>query len=209
MRFGIVVLCVLLSLSGFGQKDAELWAGITVEKELTKKAALGLDIESRFNDNASTLDNYFLSPEFKYEFSDFYKVSAGYRFAKWLDVPKHRVQLDQTFTYEKLRHTYYVRIRWQRAFERSELPTDKIRFKAGYRFEPTSDWRFGIAFEQFNEIYNYTNNWLNDQLRFTADVRYSINKSQDISLFYLYEIDQSVSYPEMRYIIGFNYSIDF
>ena len=209
MRFWMTVLCVLLSLSGYSQKDAELWAGISAEKELSKKSVFGLALESRFNDNATRLDNYFVAPEFSYEFTDFYEVTAGYRFGKWLDIAQQRVQLDQTFTYEKLRHTYFFRLRWQRTFERTELPSDKVRFKAGYRFEPNSSWRFGISFEQFNAIYNYKSNWLNDELRFTADVRYSINKSQDISLFYRYEIDQSVSYPEMRFILGCSYDIEF
>ncbi|MBL0072094.1 MAG: DUF2490 domain-containing protein [Bacteroidetes bacterium] len=60
--------------------DAGLWTSINLEKKITKKIAVDLSQEFRFNENISELGSFFTEISAQYKLHKNLSIGAGYRF---------------------------------------------------------------------------------------------------------------------------------
>lgn len=186
------LICFALPLSGLAQtRNTNLWTGISVSKNITKKISLEFDGQWRINNNLSTTGAYIAELGAGYKFNKHWEVNAFYRFisrrkydkgdAAYVFKQYHRFYAnliyDRKIAFLKL--TYRLRYQNQFKDDNGALENDKSylrnRIELAYpnktKFTPALSadlfYRMGEAF---------------DEIRYKAEVDYKINKKNTITV---------------------------
>ncbi|GAB3513578.1 DUF2490 domain-containing protein [Emticicia fontis] len=192
MKKLILLLILVLPFAGLAQeRSTNLWTGISVSKNITKKISLEADAQWRVTNNLTTTGSYIGELGAVYKFNKHWEVNAFYRFISrrkydkgdevYVFKPYHRFYANLTYDHKIafLKLTYRLRYQNQFKDDNGTLENDKSylrnRLELAYpnktRFTPAVSadlfYRMGEAF---------------DEVRYKAEVDYKINKKNTITL---------------------------
>lgn len=190
MKKLIVILFVLSPLFSFSQDGLGLWAGIGVNKKLTKKFSLDLKAQSRIVDNFSYTQSYLAEAGLSYKLRKHWNVAGYYRFISKRKNEtsnfknRHRFYADLSYDNKIGAIKFENRVRYQYQFKDNdgEIGFDKsyIREKIEIAYPNKSNFTPYLSGDLFYEIGGKI-----DQLRPKIGTSYKINKhhSLDASVF--------------------------
>ncbi len=235
MRFFHVV-CLLvgflwMSHDAIAQKEQDfgLWSGVDVRVPLTKKLDAGLEVQMRFKNNVTAIDNSFFSPYIKYDLHKHFGLGIDYR---WSNEPKgggmfgpdnfHRVTLDleakklvELFA-ENTRLDASFRLRGTHETTNGDRNNDYLRMQLefkynipGIKLEPELS---GELFYHFNDQLSYSFSEVQsrgrmNKFRVKLGLNYQLNKRQQLKLFYM--IQSFTESPKTDFVLGVGYSYRF
>lgn len=216
-KIAIALSIVLAALSGMAQEtvlvqDFESWNAVKVSKDFGK-IDVDAQLQARWNDNASSLSQYFGQVGVEYKLFKPVTIGMAYRFIKQNEkegfVKGGRIQFDAMYDKKLGDFKLDTRLRYQNRSEEDELDNvSKIRFKAGLRFN-ISGWKLDPKFsaEYFRVLDGEASR--HDKMRYTLGTKYKINKHNSIGIYYRLETELKENYPADYYILGLNYNIKF
>lgn len=213
---------ILLVLACFGflgvsaqERDAGLWAGVSLNSEVKKDLEFSFSPEFRLNENLGRVASYFTDFSGQYKLNKIVSVSAGYRIGgrnsgDYYNL-RQRVQLGINFKKKIEDFTFSWSPRWQGAIAGSVSESDgdfittlRNRFKVNYG--GFKKWEISSSFEIFNITSAYSppdlQNW-----RWVISLERDLKKGQAVSVGYLIQRDLTESPIEMDYIFLVNYSL--
>ena len=207
-------------------RDFELWTGVQLEKSfLDKKLNVGLTQEFRFNDNSTSINNFFTELEVGYEIFKNFSLDAGYRFIRNNRNSGYRSEgrlfFDVNYKHKIDRLKLSYRFRYQNQSALGDVTDDDVYNK--YRLKLKLDynipnWKFDPYFATEGFFAQTTNN-INyipsiteservsgfEKMRFTIGTDYNFNKKISAGVFYRYERELG-SFP-LHYNTPRNYFI--
>lgn len=191
------------------QKDFQLWSNAGMSKEFNKKFTLGGEFNTRFNQNVSSIDNYFVDLSAKYKVSDWYKPGITYRL-RWANDARfrQRLDIDNTFRVKLNDERFYFRVKAQREFENSARGDDALRLRLKYSHEFGKKVK-GYAAGEYFYSWRYTDGvraWTRQ--RYTGGLEFEFKKKNFIDVYYRYQFDTNLPAPDQDYIIGIGYKLE-
>lgn len=220
-RLGLVIAFGLLSVSMATKaqvNDAGAWLGLGLEKKITQAASINVEVESRFGENLSTIDSYFVDASAHYDLTSFLRVSGHYRFSRKHQLElfyrnRHRFNLDATLKhkFENIEVSYRLRGQTQYTSVHSKLdgkvPTNQIRNKlaVNYSFDkPYEPYVWGELFYGISAEQSAMR-----RARVGAGIKYRVDKRNSLNLAYLVQRDMNRSNPVTDYVLSLNYGFAF
>ncbi len=199
--------------------DAGLWISLNAEKKLTSRFSVSLSAESRMNENITEAGTVFTDLGLDYRLHQNVRVSANYRFSckRRLDdsySKRHRWYAQLTIREKLNRIRVSFRTRFQTQF------TDMYSSVDGKVPEYYTRFRLNLSYDNKSPLEPYVNAEVFlpvakpqfagiDQVRFIGGVEYRINRMHMIDLFYLFQREYGVRYPEADYVVGAGYYLRF
>ncbi|PLW91744.1 MAG: hypothetical protein C0592_14315 [Marinilabiliales bacterium] len=185
-----------------------MWTSLSLEKSfLDKKLDIGINQEFRFNNNSTSLNNYFTEVEADYEILKDLKVGAGYKFIRNNRNSgyrnEYRYNLDLGYKHSLDRLNFYYRFRFQQHNPFGNGPDNdlttkyRLRIKTKYNFrkwklDPTFAFEgfFASVRNEFNFVESITETERVsgfEKIRFTLATTYKINDLMELRGFYRVE----------------------
>ncbi len=234
----LTILLSALSIAAYNQdsslvRDLETWTKIGFEKKSeNKKFCFSLSQAFRFDDNSTSLDQFFTELGVGYKIWDDLKFDVGYRLIRDGSVSKgfdkeHRFQTDLSYKHKLNRLRLGYRLRYTNRNLRGLTVAEgdynqhkyRLRMKAeynikGWKLDPyfSAELFYAKGYESvvFNEgvVVGYSTNAL-QKYRLTLGTDYKTGKVGSLGGFYRIE-RQFASFPRAYnaktwYIIGLNY----
>lgn len=189
-------------------RDFELWTGVNLKKSfLDKKLTFRLSQEFRFEDNSTSINNYFTEFGAKYELIDGLRLGAGYRFIRNNRNSGYRNEgrffADASYRHKLDRFSFGYRLRFQNQSALGNVTNDdvynklRLRIKAGYnipnwKLDPylSAEGFYTIATDNINYVSTITESEKHagfEKFRLTLGTSYKINKWFKIDGFYRLE----------------------
>ena len=207
-----LVLLLIIGLSGidvYAQEkvkpiqDHEVWAGVVLKKELTKKLTLNLDNQVRISDNLNGVRSNFVELGLKYDLNKIFSVRGQYRYTFRNNTRNtERISLDAMakwkFKPAKLQFKY--RARFQNTmvvYSGQHLTTFRNRFTVQYKI--SKKWRTYVEYESFYR-FNTRNEFRRN--RGTLGAKYRINKEIQLKGFLQIDQDINIRIPQRRTTLG-------
>lgn len=217
-------------------QDFELWTGVNLKKSfLDNKLRLGLTQEFRFEDNATSINNFFTEAELGYKLFKGFRVDVGYRFIRNNRNSGYRSEgrffTDVNYKHKFDRFKLGYRFRFQNQSVLGSNATDddiinkyRFRFKLNYNIR---NWKLDPYFSA-EGFFAQTTNRINyipsiteeedrvfgfEKYRLTLETSYDITKKINVGAFYRYERELG-SYPlyyntpRQYFIAGLNLNFD-
>jgi len=151
IQIGVLLIGISVPIEVSAQKDLNAWTGIDLRMPITKKLGTGLQIEGRFDNNLTEVDQTFISPYVKYELHKHIGLELAYRYANRPEggffgpYSTHRVSFDLGFKdlFKAIDLTpnnnldFDARLRFTHRTDKGELNNDylRARFKLDYKFK--------------------------------------------------------------------------
>ncbi len=213
---------ILLVLACFGflsisaqERDAGLWAGVSLNSEVVKDLEFSFSPEFRLHENLRQLASYFTDLSGQYKFNKSISASAGYRIGgrnsgDYYDL-RQRVQLGLTFKKKIKDFVFSWSPRWQGAIAGAVSESDgdfitTLRNRIKINYGGIKKWEISSSYEIFNITSQYSppdlQNW-----RWVISLERDLKKGQAVSVGYLIQRDLTESPIEMDYIFLVNYSL--
>lgn len=219
----LLVICALGSLISYGQvKDANLWMGYGLEMEMTKKISLELESQTRFNNNASSFNQFYTELSAGYDIIKPINVSGTYRYSRKNNgdyyFSQNRFCLDLSYKFKlDMGLGFKTRARYQHVFDRLKevngVYPDKGNlyrqsFKISYdipNFKLITPYIGGELFYALQPV-NPTSKL--DTYRFKAGMDFDLPKRISLRLFYTYEYEHR-TVDNIAHIYGFQINYAF
>lgn len=227
LKISLLFVGIMLPLFSSAQKDFGAWIGADVRVPVSKKFAAGLQLESRFKDNVSAVNQTFISPYVKYNLHKHVGVELSYRLTNrpesgyFGSENTHRIAIDLNF--KSLIDAFIdkkgaqnldfdARIRYTHATDKGELNNDYLRARlkldynvSGIKLTPYISTEF---FFHFNDQLTYTPTEVTSRHRFNKyrinlGMEYKIGKQHELNLFYI--VQPTIESPNTRFILGLGY----
>ncbi|NRA12089.1 MAG: DUF2490 domain-containing protein [Crocinitomicaceae bacterium] len=224
LKNSLLVVGVALPMFCSAQNDFGVWTGVDVRVPIIKKLDAGLQLESRFTNNVSTVDQSFVSPYLKFNLHKHIGLGVAYRFGNRPTTgllggeTYHRIGLDANFKdlldlfMDKSRLELDARIRLTHATDAGDLNNDyfRTRVKLGYNI-PKTKLKPHVAAEfflHFNDQMTYTSTSLTANHRFNKyrlrlGLEYPINKRHKLNVYYL--VQPKIESVDTDFILGLGY----
>lgn len=223
----IILNLLLLSNVNFAQTEGEtdlaLWNSITLDYELNKKWNLGLEGQFRFKENISVTDVYFTEFSGEYKLSKGFRIGAALRYIRENDnkgniqgYENHfRFHLEAKYKHRIKNFKIGYRLRYQNknelgvSYDEGDFVNQNLRFKTSlaYNFKKWSlDPKF--AAEIFHRFQEGKDNGFN-KYRLTFGTDYKIKNYGEIGVYYRFEKQLNVDFPDTTNIIGLKYTYSF
>lgn len=225
-KISLLIVGIMLPLFSSAQKDFGAWIGTDVRMPINKKIAIGLQLESRFKDNISSVDQSFLSPYMKYDLFKHIDLELSYRLSNnptsgfFGSDNSHRITFDlgfkellKAFKIIKSKNLNFdARIRYTHSTSTGDLNNDylRTRFKldynvSGFKLKPYVSTEF---FFHFNDQLTYSAIEVTSRNRFNKyrlnlGMEYKIGKRHELNLYYM--IQPTIESPNTSFIIGLGY----
>ena len=223
--FHLTVLLVVLSLPVFGQSDRSSDFGVILsakcDADLTRKLALEVEEELRFDHNCSQFDRWLNSVTLEYPFlhNRMHVGLSGGVIRRYNDrnfyESRARVGLDVTYAETWRRYKFSFRSRLMATF-RDERVGD-------YLVNPKMYWRnrFQIAYQMPNSRFKYEFStelhWLVndpkasviDNIRTVFTVDYRLSRRQHLALSARMDNDIQIKEPVDRFYLGLTYQLKY
>lgn len=226
----ILLLCIgLCCVHTWAQKDFGLWTGLELRVPLTQKLDVGLELQMRFHQNATKVNNSFLSPYLKYELHRHLGVGLSYRYSNEPDgqgvfgsTNLHRLTVD--LEAKKLLDLVTkdspfdaaLRLRYTHETTMGDRNNDYWRTQ----FEIRYDWKqFHLKPEVSAEFFYHFNDQLSysfdevrvnhrfNKFRIRLGFAYDISKRSEAKIFYM--LQSQLESPNADYILGLGYTYRF
>lgn len=197
-------------------QDFELWTGANLKKSfLDDKLRLGLTQEFRFENNATSINNFFTEAELGYKFFKGFRLDVGYRFVRNNRNSGYRSEgrifTDVNYKHKIDRFKIGYRFRFQNqsvigsSTDENVVNKYRFRFKINYNIR---NWKLDPFFSA-EGFFTQTTNRINyvptvieeetrvagfEKYRLTFGTSYDITKKINVGAFYRYEHELG-SYP--------------
>jgi hypothetical protein len=199
--------------------DFRLRAGLSIQKEITKKINASVEYEHRFN-NYLTTDQALIEPSFSYNFIKFLSIGAEWRFMIDHDQLRSLSYKNRGTLYLRFKKSigdfdFKLRTAIQYGFDDLTVEVFSYKKKIINRNSISIDYNwFGTKFTPFAgyEFFYYVNNpngGIINQWRLKLGTSYRISKASEISAYYMFENELNVANPVDAHIIGFAYGFKF
>jgi len=222
-------LVLLLAPMVHAQKDFGLWSGVDLRVPLTKKFSAGIEVQSRFKDNVSRVDNNFFSPYLKYDVHKHLGIGVDYRFTNeagpsgfFGTTNLHRVSVDVEAN--KLidliaadsRFDASVRLRYTHESTLGDLNNDYFRMQLSVKYNlAKSKLEPEVAaelFYHFNDQLSYSFSEVRSRSRFNkyrvrVGLNYNLNKRNSLKIFYM--VQSKIESSKADFILGLGYTYRF
>lgn len=194
-------------------RDLEVWSAAKLKYKINKDWAIGLEQQFRFNDNASTIDNYFTELGIKRDFGKHFSANFGARYIKNNDTEGKiqgyenffRWNADFAYQHKIERFSLQYRLRYQAknelAIEDESKKTFRFQFATEYNIKKSA-FSPEFAAEIFND---FGDNKGFNNVRFTLGTTYNLKKIGKINAFFRIEKELVTAYPVTTNIIGLAY----
>ena len=225
LKISLLFAGIMLPLCSAAQKDFGAWIGGDLRMPLSKKLDVGLQLESRFENNVSTVDQSFISPYLKFDLHKHIGVGVAYRFSNrpngglFGGETYHRIGFDVNFKNlfgEFLKNpnlaNFSTRLRFTHGTDEGDLNKDylRARFKLKHEMKDFKLTPYISAefFLHFNDQLSYTAAEVVSRHRFNKyriniGAEYKINKRHELNLFYI--IQPTIESPNTSFILGLGY----
>ena len=200
--------------------DNMLWTAVQVQKDVTKKLMLSLDVEARFDQNVSRLRSAFGQFEIYWKFNKYLATSIDYRYGgkqseKLSEFSKgHRLSFFVYGKYKYKRFTLSDRIGYFNQYLVNALadkvnPQKYFRNKTQLKYELTRKLAPFVYFEFFYRVSG--NKQEVDQNRFAGGFDFDFNKKHNVKLQYIYltDVNVKIKNKDIRNIISAGYTFKF
>jgi hypothetical protein len=200
--------------------DFRLRAGLSIQKEITKKFDASVDYEHRFNNNLTTFDQALIEPSVSYSVIKFLSIGAEWRFMIEQDQIR-RLSFKNRGTlfirFKKSIGDFDLKLKTAIQYGFDELTVDIFSYqkKIINRNSISIDYNwFGTKFTPFAgyEFFYYINNpngGIINKSRLKLGTSYRISRASEISAYYMFENEFNVANPVDANIIGFSYGFKF
>ncbi|OFZ41246.1 MAG: hypothetical protein A3D92_23430 [Bacteroidetes bacterium RIFCSPHIGHO2_02_FULL_44_7] len=211
------------------QKDFGLWSGVDVRVPMTKKLSAGIEIQARFKDNISRVDNSFLSPYLKYDVHRHLGIGVDYRFTNeagpsgfFGTTNLHRICLDieanklVDLIADDSRFDASVRVRYTHENTLGDQNNDYLRMQVNVKYKLSkSKLEPEVAaelFYRFNDQLSYSFSEVRSRSRFNkyrvrVGLNYDLNKQNSVKIFYM--VQSGIESPKADFILGVGYTYRF
>lgn len=221
----LLIITVLFTSKNYAQTDSDWasWNTIGVEYKLNKKWSFGLEEQVRLKENISVVDNYFTQLSADYKLFKGFKLGAGVRYIRDNDnqgniqgYENHfRFQIDAMYKHEINDFKIGYRLRYQNknelgvSYDEGDYANQNIRFKTSLEYN-IKNWKLDPKFsaEIFNRFQEGKENGFN-KYRLTLGTDYKVKNFGKLGVFYRFEKELNVDFPETKNIIGLNYTYTF
>ncbi|MES2590701.1 MAG: DUF2490 domain-containing protein [Bacteroidota bacterium] len=213
----IFVICITLKAAS-QRNDAALWTSIQLEKHITSNWLFHYQQAARFNQNISQLNVTFSDLGATYMLNKHIKTSLNYRFINKKDVEsgnslRHRLYWDVILKKKIKPISLIYRHRLQYQLEDIYSSDDgevlhnysRSKFTVKYNINKVTPF---VATELYVKIIDW-NQLLGNKYRLIAGLDYDFNKTNELSIFYLFNKNFNKKNPLTSYIIGIAYSHTF
>lgn len=224
-------ILILLFLFGFQitrsenyfSNDAGFWGTLTLQKNLTRRLSLGFDQEIRLRENYQRLNLFYSNIGLAYKLNKNFKTEISYRsIEKYrLDYSvsfRHRLMFDLTGKFKTNQFMFFGRFRYQTEVQdfyssrKGKIPENFIRLKGevkanmNRRYSPyfSAETRFQITSPR-GRMPDYNMGF--HRIRYMAGIEYEINKRNLVNIYYLFQTEFGIYYPENIYILGLQYVV--
>lgn len=216
-RIYLLVLALFFTFSGFSQSQPSTW----VELEFSKKIIQNLKVE--FNPELRMfggfeMDSYILEGGLSYKLHKYLTLAGYYRFENEYNYrekrqiyewePASRIAFDAKSGFELKRFDFQFRLRYTNGSDFDDTTDDKASF---FRYRAKVDYDIKnsklIPFASVEAFHDLIAKDV-DKMRYTGGLAYSINKKNELSLFYRLQ-DYSETGKESMNILGIGYSLKF
>lgn len=217
-KINILIFFILLAFVGYAQSGPSTW----VELEFSKKIIKNLKVE--FNPELRLLggfemDSYILEGGLSYKLHKYLTLAGYYRFEETWDYKKstgaykgkissNRMAFDAKSGFEIKRLAIQFRVRYTNGADFDQTTDDKASY---FRYRAKIDYDIkGSKFVPFVSAEAFHDLILKDvdKMRYTTGLAYSINKNNEVGLFYRLQ-DYSETDKSSINIIGIGYSLKF
>lgn len=210
---------ICLFVNSYGQRnDAGLWLSLELEKSLTKKTSLEFKHTERIAHNITRWDLAYSDIGLGFRLSKHIAVSANYRFINKYNQDyrignRHRFY-GELILKKKLKPLVFV---WRQRFqnqledvftsEEGRTPQYYTRSKLAIKYDLN---RFTpcIASELYFKLVPGKQP-LPNRYRIFGGLNYSLNKTNDLEVYYLFDRRFNQRYPLTNYVIGITYKHTF
>ena len=227
LKNSLIVVGVAIPIFSSAQNDFGVWTGADVRLPITKKLDAGLQLESRFTNNASTVNKSFISPYVKYDLKKHIGLGLAYRFGNRPTTgllggdTYHRIGLDANFTdllelfIKKTKLKLDARLRYTHAWDRGDLNNDNVRARVKLSYNlPKTKLKPHVAAEIFlhlNDQLIYTSTSVTGNHRFNKyrlrlGLEYPINKRHELNLYYI--VEPEFESQDTDFILGLGYKYE-
>jgi hypothetical protein len=199
------------------EKDAGLWMGVGIEKDINKKISLQLEEELRLNENISDVKSFYTDLGIRYKIFKSVKVGVNYRFIKRNSAEGFYNSGNRFYSNiavkQKLdRFTFGFRTRYQVEYEKANTSENSLipdkynrnKFSLSYNIKNSKLNPF-VEYELYIPL-NYNSELLIDKERYTAGIKCKVNKKSSLKLYYRIQKEKNITNPLNSYIVGVNYS---
>jgi hypothetical protein len=199
------------------RSDFETWSSVGAEAKLGEKWGVGIEEQLRLKENSAVTDEYFTGISLKYTMIDKkLKFAGGYRFISENNSEEnyeleHRLNFDAIYLHSFNRLKLSTRLRYQSRNDIGEKADDgdysrqylRLKLKTEYKIK---NWKLDpiASVELFRKFEKYTIPYFSD-LRIRVGTSYDMKKFGEIQVFYQFNQEFWVSYPQTTYVIGLGY----
>lgn len=203
--------------------DWASWNTIGIEYKLNKKWSFGLEEQFRLKENFGTVDSYFTELSADYKLFKGFKLGAGIRYIRDNDTNGNiqgyenhfRFQIDAKYKHQINNLEIGYRLRYQNknelgvSVDDGDYANQNIRFKTSLEYN-FKNWKLDPVFsaEIFNKFQKEDDNGFN-KYRLTLGTDYKIKNFGKLGVFYRYEKELNVDFPETTNIVGLKYIYSF
>lgn len=227
LKNSLLVVGVALPMLSSAQSDFGVWAGADVRVPIAKKLDVGVQLETRFANNVSTVDKSFISPYVKFDLHKHIGLGLAYRFGNRPTTgllggeTHHRIGLDANFTnllelfMKKTKLKLDGRLRYTHAWDRGDLNNDNFRTRVKLSYNlPKTKLKPHVAAEfflHFNDQLTYTSTGVTGNHRFNKyrlrlGLEYPIKKHHELNLYYI--VEPEFKSPDTDFILGLGYKYE-
>jgi len=213
LRFLYILTFLSYSFIGFTQselrEDFQVWLAADVEYGIMKKIDASLAIASRYENNARFNKNNFTELGLQFKQIENISITTSYRYS----VKGSNNEVTQRFIatasykYRIKPFDLSYRLRGDNFFGDDNL-LDRVRNKFQIRYSKKKKrYRPYVSYEIF--VTNEKSGWISDQYRAKAGVKYKLNKTQNIGIYYGIQSEFNTTRPQRDFILGSSYSYSF
>lgn len=221
------VLNIILFTSAFAfsqtNDDAQMWTGIGLEKDINQDLSLEYESQVRFNQNMTSLSNFYNELSLGYDFFNDFSASLTYRFARknrgdyYANENRFAFDLQYGKKIKPISTKFSVRGRYQYGFDRlspvyDQLPDfqhmARFRIKAQYKNKEIKRLQPYLKYEVFHALSPKNNISKLDSYRVSFGLELDLPKKLGANLFFMYEHEnRSTINRNFIYGIQLNYKI--
>ncbi|MCB0397471.1 MAG: DUF2490 domain-containing protein [Flavobacteriales bacterium] len=196
-------------------KDAGLWLGVNVKKNLTQKFSVEFGQALRWNENVTELGSTFSEIGGAYKIRPRLHISAFYRFGQDRQLDNryslcHRYYADLSYKIKLKPISLTFRERYQATYrdinrrEKGEVARDYLRTRLALKYDLEKKYTPYLEAEAFYRV----DDWIT-KIRFRGGMEYDFNKWSSIELFYMINKEIQVVNPWTSFITGVSYTYSF
>jgi len=213
----IFIICLSISIANAQVNDAQLWTKLSVSKTFSQSFQTQIDLSTRFGNNITDLNTFYLQLSGEYKLAKWLKLGANFRYAEKYDLEEMTHSRYRGGIYALLKKKFFktlelqYRTMYQHQYtdiytsEKGTIPTYYFRNKLNVSLDLDQKYSPYVSCEMYHK-YTYKFQDLS-KLRYALGVNYEINNLHKIDLYYLIQKETNVSNPLSSYVIGLAYKL--